>query len=231
LEAFLLQQIKTYKKGGAKMRRQRYFIYRVFFYTLTAFLIILPTNGSFGLENNDLIPVPGDLTGDAVVDVADYQELRKTLGKCEGDTGFNSEADYDFDGCVSYRDYRIWYDMYQDYGYSQTPPGPVMATGQTRSYREGDDGDLQLGVPCPVPRFIDNGDGTVKDNCTGLIWLKNANCFGRKRWHAAIDASNGLEDGQCGLSDDSIAGDWHLPNIRELLSLVDYGNYRPVLGI
>jgi hypothetical protein len=164
-----------------------------------------------------------------VVDVADYQELRKTLGKCEGDTGFNSEADYDFDGCVSYRDYRIWYDMYQDYGYSQTPPGPVMATGQTRSYREGDDGDLQLGVPCPVPRFIDNGDGTVKDNCTGLIWLKNANCFGRKRWHAAIDASNRLEDGQCGLSDDSIAGDWHLPNIRELLSLVDYGNYRPVL--
>ena len=51
-------------------------------------------------------------------------------------------------------------------------------TGQTVSYALGDDGDLQKGVMWPVPRFTDNGSGTVTDNLTGLIWLKDANCFG-----------------------------------------------------
>ena len=57
----------------------------------------------------------GDLNGDNKVDENDYQELRKTLGKCEGDSGFNSIADYDEDGCISFRDYRIWYGYYLDY--------------------------------------------------------------------------------------------------------------------
>ncbi len=42
----------------------------------------------------------------------------------------------------------------------------------------GQDGEYQKGIPYPDPRFIDNGDGTVTDNLTDLIWLKNANCFG-----------------------------------------------------
>lgn len=29
-----------------------------------------------------------------------------------------------------------------------------------------------------VPRFTDNADGTVTDNQAGLIWLKDADCFG-----------------------------------------------------
>jgi hypothetical protein len=33
----------------------------------------------------------------------------------------------------------------------------------------------------------------------------------------------------CGLSDGSIAGDWRLPNVRELQSLIDYGKYNPAL--
>jgi probable HAF family extracellular repeat protein len=57
----------------------------------------------------------GDFNKDDVVDALDYQEFRKTLGKCSGDTSFNSEADYDEDGCVSYRDYRIWYGYYLEY--------------------------------------------------------------------------------------------------------------------
>ena len=36
---------------------------------------------------------------------------------------------------------------------------------------------IQVGVPWPNPRFTDNGDGTVTDNLTGLIWLKNATPF------------------------------------------------------
>ena len=58
---------------------------------------------------------------------------------------------------------------------------PVPKSGQTSSNATGDDGDLQRGVAWPDPRFTDNGDGTVTDNLTGLIWLKNANCFGTRR--------------------------------------------------
>jgi len=57
---------------------------------------------------------------------------------------------------------------------------PVEKTGQTTYYEPGDDGDLKKGVVWPNPRFTDNEDGTVTDNLTGLIWLKNANCFGAK---------------------------------------------------
>ncbi|MGV7224557.1 MAG: DUF1566 domain-containing protein [Nitrospinales bacterium] len=101
-------------------------------------------------------------------------------------------------------------------------PAPVPKTGQTISYAPGDDGDLQMGVPWPDPRFTDNGDGTVTDNLTGLIWLKNANCFGGQNWKEAIDASNNLANGQCGLSDGSVPGDWRLPNFRELHSVIDF---------
>ena len=55
---------------------------------------------------------------------------------------------------------------------------PVARTGQTESNRTHDDGDLERGVASPSPRFSDNGNGTVTDNLTGLIWLKNANCDG-----------------------------------------------------
>ncbi len=49
---------------------------------------------------------------------------------------------------------------------------PVAKTGQTISYAASDDGDIKPGVPWPNPRFTDNGDGTVTDNLTKLIWLK-----------------------------------------------------------
>jgi hypothetical protein len=105
----------------------------------------------------------------------------------------------------------------------------VAKTGQTTSYATGDDGDLQMGTAWPVPRFTDNADGTVTDNLTGLIWLKNANCFGQNLWAAALSFCNVLEDGQCGLTDGSSLGDWRLPNVRELHSLIDYSQYVPAL--
>jgi hypothetical protein len=108
----------------------------------------------------------------------------------------------------------------------------VPKTGQTTSYATGDDGDLQKGVVCPEPpepRFTDNGDGTVTDNCTGLVWLKDANCFGLRAWVNALSDANGLASDACGLSDGSSPGDWHLPNIREIRSLIDYSQYAPAL--
>lgn len=39
----------------------------------------------------------------------------------------------------------------------------------------------------------------------------------------------GVTDGDCGLSDGSTAGQWRLPNIKELQSLVDFGVSFPAL--
>lgn len=66
----------------------------------------------------------------------------------------------------------------------------VEVTGQTTSYAHGDDGDIQAGVPFPKKRFRDKGDGTVVDKLTGVIWLKDTNCFGPLSWPDALQAAN-----------------------------------------
>jgi hypothetical protein len=110
----------------------------------------------------------------------------------------------------------------------------VPRTGQTLTVPlnpapPGSDGALQKGVTWPALRFTDNGNGTVTDNLTGLIWLKTANCFGLRQWDAALSDCNGLASPACGLNDSSIAGHWRLPNIRELQSLTDYAKTSPAL--
>ena len=69
-------------------------------------------------------------------------------------------------------------------------------------------------------RFFDMGDGTIRDNDSGLIWLKNASCPdlnqpGGVFWWEARDAAAALRDGTCGLTDGSDAGDWKLPTPKE----------------
>ena len=132
----------------------------------------------------------------------------------------------------------------------------VPKTGQTGCWNEsgkaincadtGQDGEYQLGVLPEVSpssgiygsytvygrteiRFTDNVDGTVTDNLTGLIWLKNANCFGWRTWTEALNDCNNLANGSCGLSDGSSWGNWRLPNINELHSLVDPTQSSPAL--
>lgn len=69
-------------------------------------------------------------------------------------------------------------------------------------------------------RFTDNNNGTVTDTLTGLVWPKNADTFGRLSWDHAKAAVAALADGQHGLSDGSAQGDWRLPSIEELMSLI-----------
>ena len=41
--------------------------------------------------------------------------------------------------------------------------------------------------------------------------------------------ANTLNTRECGLTDGSVEGDWRLPNLREMQSLVDYGQSSPAL--
>ena len=90
---------------------------------------------------------------------------------------------------------------------------------------------LAIAVDCSTgnDRFTDNQDGTVTDNCTKLIWLKNADCFDKQTWPDAADKVRQLATGQCGLTDSSSAEDWRLPSVKELQSLIDFSQYKPML--
>ncbi len=131
---------------------------------------------------------------------------------------------------------------------SYTNYAPVPRTGQTECWDSdgnsitctgsGQDGEHQMGVAWPDPRFTDNNDGTVTDNLTGLIWLKNANCPDATRdWPtafsdvASLNAAGTMNGNDCG--DTSNGGshqtDWRMPNVREMHSLVDYTEFVPAL--
>jgi hypothetical protein len=71
-------------------------------------------------------------------------------------------------------------------------------------------------------RFTDMGNGTILDNDSGLIWLKDASCdtlphteYGRADWENANVAAAALNNGECGLDDGSVEGDWRLPTKAE----------------
>ncbi len=120
-------------------------------------------------------------------------------------------------------------------------PAPVAITGQTSCFdadgnkidcaNTGQDGELQEGVPWPIPRFTDNEDGTITDNMTHLIWDKHAQRWPLLSWMEALERCNQLAaaappaDGwkDVELTDGSVAGDWHLPNKNQLLSLLSHG--------
>ena len=80
----------------------------------------------------------------------------------------------------------------------------------------------------PAQRFTDNGDGTVTDSLTGLMWLKDGGCM-KAKWKSALTAVAGLNNHQ---GQNNCAGyngnysDWRLPTVNELKSLVNYGTRR-----
>lgn len=75
------------------------------------------------------------------------------------------------------------------------------------------------GSHSPVSNFSDNGDATIKDNVTGLIWQQTEG--GLMNWDAALNYCESL----------ILAGnsDWRLPNYKELSSLIDYSRINPAI--
>jgi len=61
--------------------------------------------------------------------------------------------------------------------------------------------------------YIDNGDGTISDLATGLMWQMSDDGETRD-WQEALEYSENLELANY--------DDWRLPNIKELQSIVDY---------
>jgi hypothetical protein len=124
---------------------------------------------------------------------------------------------------------------------------PVEVTGQTQCWNptdrcpskeikckglnaKGQDGQSQAGVRPPTPRFDDLDNGTVLDKLTGLIWLKDANCLGSRPWAgalAAIDDLNAGEFRRCLSYTPGTFTNWRLPNVKELQSLIDFGQSSP----
>lgn len=87
-------------------------------------------------------------------------------------------------------------------------------TGQTIEYMENDDGTYQEGADVPSTRFRYNGDGTVTDNITGLMWVESPDLT-KRSWTNAITYCEGL----------NYAGhsDWRLPTVNEFETLTNYG--------
>lgn len=72
--------------------------------------------------------------------------------------------------------------------------------------------------------YVSCGNGTVTDNRTGLVWLRNSQCFGTTTWEDAnaivanlsdIPADSVAAGDDCGLSDGSSPGEWRLPTVSE----------------
>ena len=61
--------------------------------------------------------------------------------------------------------------------------------------------------------FTDNGNGTITDEATGLMWMQDDSGEGLN-WEDALSYAEGKE--YAGYSD------WRLPDVKELQSIVDY---------
>ena len=134
-------------------------------------------------------------------------------------------------------------DTYNDSGDSVTVQSSytVVDTGQVTCFD-----DYGLEIDCPAtqtpfygqdaqfrantPDYTDNGDGTISDNVTGLMWQQSPDTDG----DGDIDADDKMTYDQAvaGAAACTLGGysDWRLPTIKELYSLIDFSGIDPGMG-
>lgn len=112
----------------------------------------------------------------------------------------------------------------------------LQKTGQTSCYDSsglptacpgtGQDGQLQKGA---ARSFTDNGDGTVTDNLTGLMWEKQSDDDGIHDKDNTYTWGNTFALKVAALNAEAFAGyrDWRVPNVVELESLRNFGTTHP----
>lgn len=101
-------------------------------------------------------------------------------------------------------------------------PAPVARMGDPSS----------AGVDWPDPRFTVNGDGTVTDNLTGVIWLQDTDCIGEKAWTDVDTPAKIMAIINTGGCTNYTAGtytDWRLPTLKEATVLIHYGFRSPAM--
>ncbi len=97
----------------------------------------------------------------------------------------------------------------------------------------------QPGIPLSTPdsQLIDNGDGTVTDTITGLMWKKcsegqsnNSSCSGTaasfSNWQQILQRP-GIVNTSGGFAGYT---DWRLPNVKELRSIVETACTSPAIN-
>ena len=91
-------------------------------------------------------------------------------------------------------------------------------TGQTLSYTPtfGEDGDYTINPPS----YINNGDGTITDSITGLMWQKSDS--GEMTYESATNYPTTLTLGDF--------SDWRLPTAHELYGIMNLGVTNPSLS-
>jgi hypothetical protein len=116
-------------------------------------------------------------------------------------------------------------------------PGAFPASGQTTCWNPSgtpvlctglrEDGDLQAGASLS---YQDNGDGTITDLNTGLMWEKKTDDGSIHDRDTQFTWANAFAQ-VVNLNTANFAGhnDWRLPNARELLSIIDYGTSGPAI--
>jgi len=155
----------------------------------------------------------------------DFSECKgyTNLGSCEANGCYWSddndrcgiyicECDANIDGKVTGADLGVYKEEYGRFDCPITPDVPTVPCQWLSC------------IPCegtlsPLGRWCDQGDGTVKDMTTCLVWLQDANCMVRMNWYIAIEQPiTSLKNGDCGgtLADGSVWGDWRLPTLNEL---------------
>ena len=107
---------------------------------------------------------------------------------------------------------------------------PVVDTGQTEFFSNSamisspSEGQAFFGQDAHYsghqPSYTDNGDGTVTDNITGLMWQKSVDLNGDGKINAADKLT--YDQAVAGASSFELAGysDWRLPTIKEAYSLI-----------
>jgi Protein of unknown function (DUF1566) len=114
------------------------------------------------------------------------------------------------------------------------PKGQRLQTGVVRCFDSSgqqidctgtkQDGELQKGL---ARSYTDNGDGTITDNGTGLVWekLSDDSSIHDKDNKFTWDAAFATKVASFNLAAFAGHTDWRLPNVNELHSLVHYDSF------
>ena len=106
------------------------------------------------------------------------------------------------------------------------------AGGSVSCAGTGQDGQYLAGLPESGAHFTDNGDSTITDNATGLMWKQcsegqsGASCGTGSA--TSLTWANALL--ACEADTTASNTDWRLPNVNELSSIIDFGGSVPAIN-